>query len=162
LGVSDRVVFHGRLPRKEIDAFYARANVFVFPSFREPSGNVVLEAMSHGLAMIVADRGGPGFVVDDACGFRVPVVDRQQYADGIAACIRKLSIEPGLIVAMGTAAREKVTRQFLWDAKIDRILELYDNVLAQRETSNLQTARNPAKAPGARLDSTSRFGTSVH
>jgi glycosyltransferase involved in cell wall biosynthesis len=136
LGVSDRVIFHGRLPRKEIDPFYATADVFVFPSFREPSGNVVLEAMSHGLAMVVADRGGPGFVVDDTCGFRIPVVDPKQFAEGIAACIRKLSAEPDLIVEMGTAARERVKRQFLWDAKVDRIVELYDRVLSKRETSN--------------------------
>ena len=131
LGVSDMITFHGRLPRQDIDAFYARADVFVFPSFREPSGNVVLEAMSHGLAMVVADRGGPGFVVDDNCGFRVPVVDPKQFADGIAKCIRQLATEPDLIVTLGTAARERVTRQFLWDAKIDRMMELYDRVLAE-------------------------------
>lgn len=135
LGVSDRITFHGRMPRKEVDTFYARADVFIFPSFREPSGNVVLEAMSHGLAMVVADRGGPGFVVDDACGFRIPVVDPGQFASGIAACIRKLAQQPDLIVAMGTAAREKVKQQFLWDAKIDRMEELYHSVLAQCETS---------------------------
>jgi len=138
LGVSQRITFHGRLPRKEIDAFYAGADVFVFPSFREPSGNVVLEAMSHGLALIVADRGGPGFVVDNACGFRVPVVDPEQYVSEIAACIRRLALEPDLILAMGTAAREKVIRQFRWDVKVDRLMELYDRVLAECETSNAQ------------------------
>ncbi len=131
LGVGGMITFHGRLPRKDIDAFYARADVFVFPSFREPSGNVVLEAMSHGLAMVVADRGGPGFVVDEHCGFRVPVVDPAQFADGIAQCIRQLAMQPELIVTMGTAARERVMRQFLWDAKIDRMMELYDRVLAE-------------------------------
>ena len=131
LGVSDQVKFHGRLPRNEVDPFYAGADVFVFPSFREPSGNAVLEAMSHGLAMIVADRGGPGFVVDDACGFRVPVVDPEQFSSGIAACIRKLSQQRDLVDAMGRAAREKVAQHFLWDAKVDRMCELYDRTLAR-------------------------------
>jgi glycosyltransferase involved in cell wall biosynthesis len=135
LGVSDRITFHGRMPRKEVDTFYAQADVFVFPSFREPSGNVVIEAMSHGLAMVVADRGGPGFVVDDSCGFRIPVVEPEQFATGIADCIRKLAQEPALIAAMGAAGREKAKQQFLWDAKIDRIEELYHSVLAQCETS---------------------------
>jgi hypothetical protein len=39
---------------------------------------------------------------------------------------------------MGTAAREKVIRQFRWDVKVDRLMELYDRVLAECETSNAQ------------------------
>jgi glycosyltransferase involved in cell wall biosynthesis len=135
LGVSDRVTFHGLIPRSEVDAFYAKADVFVFPSFREPSGIAVVEAMSHGLAMIVADRGGPGFVVDESCGFRVPVIDPTQFADGIAACIRKLAAEPRLVESMGGAAREKIRQEFLWDAKIARLEEMYSSLLTRPETA---------------------------
>jgi len=137
LGVSERVIFHGRRPRSEVDVFYARADLFVFPSFREPSGNAVIEAMSHGLPMIVADRGGPGFVVDDTCGFRVPVVDPNQFATALAANIRKLAEEPDLLEAMGLAAREKIRQQFLWDAKVDRMNAVYYSLLEKRETSDL-------------------------
>jgi glycosyltransferase involved in cell wall biosynthesis len=128
LGVSNVVTFHGRMPRKDIDAFYARADVFLFPSFREPGGIAVFEAMSHGLAMIVADRGGPGFVVDDACGIRIPVTDPEQFAAQIADAIRKLAAAPELVTAMGAAAREKIRLQFLWDMKIERIGEIYHRV----------------------------------
>ncbi len=133
LGVSGMVRFHGKIPRSAVEPFYARADVFVFPSFREPSGNAVIEAMSHGLAMIVADRGGPGFVVDDECGIRVPVTDPQQFASRIAAAIRTLAESPELITAMGTAARDKVRRDFLWDAKVDRMMDLYHRVLANSQ-----------------------------
>ena len=152
-GVGDRVIFHGRRPRSEVDEFYARADAFVFPSFREPSGNVVIEAMSHGLAMIVADRGGPGFVVDDACGFRVPVVDPEQFASAIAACIRRLVQEPNLIAAMGAAAREKVIRTFLWDVKVETMSEIYERVLAKRAASKLTTRTAPLSTmPALNLD----------
>ncbi len=130
LGVADIVTFHGRLPRKDIDAFYQRADVFLFPSFREPGGIAVIEAMSHGLAVIVADRGGPGYVVDDACGLRVPVTDPAQFACDLASAVRKLAASPELVAAMGKAAREKIEREFLWNAKIDRITKIYDRVLA--------------------------------
>jgi glycosyltransferase involved in cell wall biosynthesis len=136
LGVSNVVTFHGRMPRKDIDAFYARADVFLFPSFREPGGIAVFEAMSHGLAMIVADRGGPGFVVDDACGIRIPVTDPEQFATRIADAIRKLAAAPELVAAMGTAAREKIRLQFLWDMKIERIGEIYHRVSADYATAN--------------------------
>jgi glycosyltransferase involved in cell wall biosynthesis len=133
LGVSGMVRFHGKMPRSAVEPFYASGDVFVFPSFREPSGNAVIEAMSHGLAMIVADRGGPGFVVDDECGIRIPVADPQQFASRIAAAIRTLAESPELITVMGAAARDKVRREFLWDAKVDRMMNLYHRVLANSQ-----------------------------
>jgi glycosyltransferase involved in cell wall biosynthesis len=132
LGVSSFVTFHGRMPRKDIDAFYARADAFLFPSFREPGGIAVLEAMSHGLATIVADRGGPGYVVDDACGIRVTVTDPERFACEIADAIRMLAAAPDLVASMGKAARERIKREFLWDAKIERIEKIYDRVLASQ------------------------------
>jgi glycosyltransferase involved in cell wall biosynthesis len=133
LGVAHRVTFHGRIPRKEVDKFYAAADIFLFPSFREPSGNAVIEAMSHGLAIIVADRGGPGFVVDDGCGIRVPVTEPEEFATQIAGAVRRLALNPDLVSAMRTGARAKVKSQFLWDAKIARLGLLYDRVLANRD-----------------------------
>ncbi len=141
LGTGDRVSFHGRLPRSEVDTFYANADVFLFPSFREPSGNVVLEAMSYGLPMIVAERGGPGFVVDDCCGFRVPVINPDQFASDLAACIRKLVGNPGLIESMGGASREKIRREFLWDAKIARMTNIYHAMLAKSAGTHSRALR---------------------
>lgn len=130
LGLASIVTFHGRLAREEIDAFYSRADVFLFPSFREPGGIAVIEAMSHSLATIVADRGGPGHVVDDACGIRIPVTDPETFACQIADAIRRLATSPCLVASMGRAAREKINREFPWDAKVGRIDQIYDHVLA--------------------------------
>jgi len=143
LGVDHLVKFHGWRQHDEVDALYDKADVFVFPSFREPSGIVTVEAMSHGLPMIVADRGGPRFVVDESCGFRVPVLNPDQFATDIAACIRKLAQNPQLIESMGAAAREKIRREFLWDAKIARMTEIYYRVLAKREAAS-RSRRNYA------------------
>jgi glycosyltransferase involved in cell wall biosynthesis len=138
LGVNGVVTFHGRLSRKDVDRFYAKADVFVFPSYREPSGNVVLEAMSYGLAMIVADRGGPGFVVDGECGFRVPVTEPRQYATAIANCVRDLIRNPELIASFGKAARNKVRQQFLWNAKVVQLSQLYYDLVAKGFSSEIE------------------------
>jgi glycosyltransferase involved in cell wall biosynthesis len=130
LGVSHLVRFHGRLPRIDVDPFYEAADVFVFPSFREPGGIAIMEAMSYGLASIVADRGGPGFVVDDQCGIRIPVSEPQKFASQIAEAIRILAQDPALVAAMGKASREKVRLQYLWDGKIERMEGIYRRVIA--------------------------------
>ena len=132
LGVAERVTFHGRLSREEVDAYYAKAHAFVFPSFREPSGNVVLEAMSWGLPLIVADRGGPAYAVGTEAGIRVPAETPGQFARDIAEAIRRLVTEPGLAAGYGESARRLTERNHLWPAKIERMLGLYERVVAGR------------------------------
>ncbi|MCY2954899.1 MAG: glycosyltransferase family 4 protein [Planctomycetota bacterium] len=141
--VTDRVVFHGRIPRQLVDTFYARSHAFLFPSMREPSGNAVLEAMSHGLAMIVASTGGPAFSVDDDSGIRVTPVNPEQYASDLAASIRALALNPALVAQMGCAARRRIAEHFLWDRKVQWMLNLYDSVVGQQAPSGqslIQTA----------------------
>lgn len=130
LGVGDRVTFHGRKSRSEVDPFYRDAHAFLFPSFREPSGNVVLEAMSWGLPMIVADRGGPAYAVNDMVGVRVPVRTPAEFARGLADAVRALVAHPELAARQSRAARATVETQHLWPAKIERMLALYDRVIS--------------------------------
>lgn len=128
LGVADRVVFHGWLDRDAVQRCYAEADVFLFPSFREASGQVVVEAMSHGLAMIVADSGGPGFTVGDTCGIAVPPRNPEQFATDLGAAIRRLARDPALVSRYGRAARQRVADDFLWARKVDRMDALYAEV----------------------------------
>lgn len=129
LGLGDRVRFHGALARTQVDHFYRDADVFVFPSYREPGGNVAFEAMAMSLPLVVNDRGGPGNAVDDSCGFRLPAVEPGQYAAAIADAIRVLHRDPARRLAMGAAARRRVAEIGLWDAKVDAMSQLYQAVM---------------------------------
>ncbi|MET4637664.1 glycosyltransferase family 4 protein [Mycetocola sp. 2940] len=128
LGLTDRVTFHGTVPRGAVDGFYERADVFVFPSYREPGGNVSLEAMAFGLPLVVCDRGGPGANVDDRCAFRLPAVSPEQLAADCAVAVRSLVEDPALRLRMGAAARERAARVHLWEQRVDRMVQLYEQV----------------------------------
>ena len=129
LGLADRVRFHGRLARSDVDALYRAADIFVFPSFREAGGNVAFEAMGWGLPLIVSDIGGPGAAVDDACGIRVHPERPEQYARDIAAAIDRLARDAALRVRMGEAARSRVSEIGLWESKIDEVDALYRDLV---------------------------------
>jgi glycosyltransferase involved in cell wall biosynthesis len=129
LGVRGRVDFHGKLPRAEVDAFYERADIFVFPSYREPGGNVSLEAMAFGLPLIVCRRGGPGANVDDSCAIRLEAESPGQLAADCAVAIRTLVEDPGLRHCMGSAAREHAATTHLWPQRVDRMAALYKLVI---------------------------------
>lgn len=131
LDVRHLVTFHGQISRAEVDQLYANADVFCFPSYREPSGSVVFEALSFGLPVIVADRGGPGHVVDDSCGFKVAVADPQQFSKHIAAAVRTLAAMPELRKRLSSGAIDKMTKIGLWPAKIERLLSIYQDIVQQ-------------------------------
>ncbi len=52
--LSDRVIFVS--PTREIQRYYAAADMFVFPSFYDTFGMVVAEAMATGLPVIVSQQ----------------------------------------------------------------------------------------------------------
>lgn len=137
LGVADRVTFHGRLPREAVEALYASHDVFVFPSFREPAGGVLYEAMRHGLPVVTAARGGPDFIVDDRCGLRLPVTTPQGFAAAIAGAVRRLDDDPALRDNLGQAARAKVAAEGLWPAKAARMVALYEDLASPRRVPSL-------------------------
>lgn len=129
LGVADRVTFLHRQPREAVERLYASHDVFVFPSFREPAGGVLYEAMRHGLPVITAARGGPDHIIDDSAGIRIPPRDPAQFATDIAAAIRLLHGDSARLSALGQGARAKVGREGLWSAKADRMVDLYREIL---------------------------------
>lgn len=132
LGLGDRVRFLGRIPRPEVEDEYARADVFCFPSFREPMGGVLFEAMAHGLPVITAARGGPDFIIDDSAGLRVPVETPAQFAEDIAGAIRRLALDTELRLALGRGARARLQSFGSWPERAAATITLYEEILATR------------------------------
>jgi glycosyltransferase involved in cell wall biosynthesis len=130
--VTAGVRFHGRRSRPEVEQFYEQADVFVFPSYREPGGNVVFEAMGHWLPLIVCDRGGPSAAVDVECAISLPATSPEQLAQGLADAIRVLAADPERRRLMGVAARARLEAVGLWEPKLDRVDAIYASILADR------------------------------
>ncbi|WP_164659300.1 glycosyltransferase family 4 protein [Tropicibacter sp. Alg240-R139] len=132
LGVADRVCFLGKIPRDQVEELYASHDALCFPSFREPAGGVLYEAMRHGLPTITADRGGPGWIVDTTCGVRIPVTSPDTFAANIADSVRALASDSVLCQRLGQGARTKVLREGLWSVKADKLVTLYKDLLIQQ------------------------------
>ena len=133
--MADRVRFEGRVPRERVSELYEEADVFVFPSFREPAGGVLYEAMRAGLPVITVAYGGPDFIVDDTSGLRLVLSTPAALADDVAAAVRRLHDDPELRDRLGRGARARVAAEGLWERKIPRIVALYEEVLADQVPS---------------------------
>ena len=129
LGVADRVTFLGRVPRDTVEDLYRDHDVFAFPSFREPAGGVLYEAMRWGLPVVTAARGGPDWIVDDKSGIRLPVTTPNALARDVAGAVRQLCDDRDLRARLGAGARAKVAREGLWPDKARRLVALYADLI---------------------------------
>jgi glycosyltransferase involved in cell wall biosynthesis len=91
LGIAGRVQLAGGRPQKELQSWYAAADVFVLPTFREGCPNVVREALACGVPVVASRVGGvPELLSSDSLGLLVEPGD----ATGLAAAIHSALERP--------------------------------------------------------------------
>jgi len=117
------VTFTGALPNSEVRARLANQDVFVLLSDFEGLPLSLLEAMGQGVVPVVSDLpSGMRDVVNEECGFRVPVGDVAAAQETLAALCR----EPGRVQALAPKAAALARREY----SADRMAERYLNLVA--------------------------------
>lgn len=129
LGVAERITFEGQVTRARVEALYQSHDVFAFPSFREPAGNVLYEAMRNSLPVIAAARGGPDYIVDQDVGIKLAISTPEALATDMATAIRTLYHDPQERMRLGRGARAKLEREGLWTTKAAALTALYKDIL---------------------------------
>ncbi len=122
------VVFRGWMSQTECATLVRQCDALVLPSLAECGGAVVLEAMAMEIAVIATHWGGPADYLDATCGILVEPTSRQAFIEGLSTALVRLAKQPAERIAMGKSGRRKVLEQFDWEAKADRILEIYREV----------------------------------
>jgi glycogen(starch) synthase len=120
----------GVLPHAEIVTLFQTARAVVVPSvWADPCPTVVLEAMAAGRPVVAAASGGIlDMVVDGETGLLVPPGD----APALAHALTALLSDPGKAQAFGVAGRDRA-REFTVTAIVERIEQMYDDAIADRE-----------------------------
>jgi len=131
-GLDEGITFAGWVEHEQLQARLGQAEVFAFPSVREFGGGVVLEAMALGLVPVVVDYAGPGELVTEQTGFRIPIGPRAQIVERLRDTLAQLVEERAALREMGERARRRVLTCFTWQAKARQTLEVYKWVLGER------------------------------
>lgn len=128
-GLTERVLFLGRVSDDDLIALYHAADLFVLPSTNraESWGIVQTEAMACGLPVVCTELGtGTSYVNQDGVtGLVVPPGDPA----ALAGAINTLLADPALRRRMGEAARQRAATMFSSQAMIEQTLALYERVL---------------------------------
>ena len=127
--VPKQIRFHGWKAHGEVQEILSQSNLLAFPSIREFGGGVVLEAMALGVPPLVVDYAGPGELVRDGLGFKVPLGSRAEIVERFRAALGDLIKDPSDLPRIGQQGRAHVQTKFTWDRKAEQVLQVYDWVM---------------------------------
>lgn len=114
-----RVEFAGFVRPEE---FLPRIDILLVPSWEEPFGIVVVEAMAAGVNVIATDAGGPPEILDwGKAGVLVPPRD----PEALARAVERLAADEGLYGELRRRAHERVTGRYDISLAVPRIEEFY-------------------------------------
>lgn len=130
LKLGEIVSFAGWVNQQETLDYYKKADIFCFPSIREFGGAVVMEAMACGLPCIVANNGGIGEYVNEETGFKIEPNSREYLTEELTSKIKLLVEDDRLRESMSAKAMEKA-KEFAWDKKAEKIVEIYQKMLGE-------------------------------
>jgi len=125
--LAERIHIVGEVPYADVKAYYAGADLFVFPSYLESFGHPLLEAMASGLPTVAADIAVFREIAGDAAFYADPYK-----VDAIAGAIEEALFLPRARETLIKRGRERV-RSFGWDATASRLSALFDEVLSARD-----------------------------
>jgi glycosyltransferase involved in cell wall biosynthesis len=124
---AERIIFAG--PTKDVQPFYALANVFVLPSHSEGSPNVLLEALAAGVPVVATAVGGvPEIVANEETALLVDPNSPPALADAMARVLTKTEIAQHLIAN----ARELIETRFQPELYVRNLTRIYDRVVEAR------------------------------
>lgn len=116
-GLEKKIIFAGQKEKDELVPYYQNADCFILPSAKEGMPNVVLEAMSCGLPIVMTPCQGSAELIDDSNGF---VCDTGDFLSKLTILAKNNDLRN----QMGHASREKVMKKFSWDGVVKRYLDI--------------------------------------
>jgi UDP-glucose:(heptosyl)LPS alpha-1,3-glucosyltransferase len=132
--VEDRVRFLP--PRKDVEFYYAAADIYVGPSLEDTFALPPEEAMSCGLPIIVSRENGAFEIV--ANGVDGLVLDDPRDADALIAMIRRLCDDKPFRDAMGSAAAHTAAR-YTWEQNARELRAIFEEIALRKPGYTVHT-----------------------
>jgi L-malate glycosyltransferase len=124
LGLEDNVAFLGE--RDDIPEILRCLDVVLVPSWEEPFGRTVIEAMAMEVPVVATRVGGPTEILTDwEDGVLLPPSQPELWA----RAVERLLDDPEMRAEMGRRARDRAARDFSLDRHIKAVQRIYGDML---------------------------------
>ena len=119
LKIEDRITWVPWVTQSELQCIYANHGLLLFPSLHDTSGNVVLEALAHGLPVVCLKLGGPGEIVNQYCGYAIDTSHRDfsKLVEEMALSINEITKSPEAWAQASISAAREV-RKWSWSDRV--------------------------------------------
>jgi glycosyltransferase involved in cell wall biosynthesis len=121
LGISNRVIFTGRLTEDEVKHIYGISSVYIMPSVSEPFGITALEAISAGTPTIASKTAGVCETFNNC--LKVDFWDTEEIASKIISLLRYESLRKTL-----TENGKQEIELFTWDNVAGKTIDVYNGI----------------------------------
>ena len=134
LGISDKIIFAGRVPHEQVSKYYDLVDVLVYPRHSMRLTELVtplkpLEAMAQGRLFVASDVGGHRELVRDGeTGILFRAGDAQSLADKALGLLQSPAQWPSLKLA----GRHYVESERNWQVSVSRYQAVYEKVIGKR------------------------------
>lgn len=129
LGIAERVHFAGWIDEAAVKALCADAEALVLPSHGEGMAMAILEAMSHGLAVVATPVGAHREVIEpDVSGILVPPGD----VDALADALLRVLEDKGLRDRLRAGARRRFLENFDVRGYAERLGHLHAGLISSQ------------------------------
>ena len=115
------------IERAALLKIYRDAKLFFFPS-HEGAGMVVVEAMSMGLPVLCFDNCGPGEIIDEKSGIKIPYSNYEESIQIFAEKLQWFYKNTAQRKQFGVAAQQRHKENFLWETKATAFKEIYQTM----------------------------------
>ena len=136
LNIQDRAEMLGHITDASLlDALYARASIFAFPSLYDTAGMVVKEAAVMGTASVMVRNSSAAECIVDGENGLLCENDPKDLARVITGALR----DPGKLEDIGRKARETIPVP--WDKVLEKAVERYERLAALGREGKLKDKR---------------------
>lgn len=127
LGISEKITFHGKVDRAQVQLVFGQSQVHVISSLGEATTTVLWEAFSKAIPTITLDHCGMAGVVSSECGIKIPIRSYQQVLNDIAFAIDDLMEHPEKVTRLSQGTIE-CSKKFMWTNRIALYDKIYDEI----------------------------------
>jgi glycosyltransferase involved in cell wall biosynthesis len=134
LGVEPHCQWLGWLDHPQALEQYIWADVFVFTSLRDTSGNVVLEAFANGTPVVCLDHQGMADIVTDECGVKLAVSSPRKVISALRDVLAHWHQNRDELERLSHGAFRRA-EYYAWDRQGRRMSAIYNEVLRLRDSA---------------------------
>lgn len=128
MNIDDYVDWKGQCAHEAISNEMQKSSMLFFTSISDDTSTVVMEAISNHLPVLCHNAMGFGYVVTDACGIMIPLIDQRHSVNDFAEKLMVVYKDRTILNQLSGGCIE-VQQKHLWDYKAKEMMNIYKKVI---------------------------------